>query len=165
MTRASCSDVADFFIALANVSGEPITNLKLQKLVYYSQAWHLAIWGKPLFSGHFEAWVHGPVCPTLYQQYKAFRWMPIEKDLDEEDLKKMRKAFGPTISEFLDEVAEEYMGMTAYDLERLVHSEGPWQWARGPLPEDAPSRNVIHDEWMKEFYESFVVRTDGKEDY
>ena len=52
-------------------------NLKLQKLVYYAQAWHLALRDVPLFEEDFEAWVHGPVIPALYQEYKKFGWRPI----------------------------------------------------------------------------------------
>lgn len=63
-------DVADYFIWLANDSGSFISNLKLQKLVYYAQAWYLAIYGQSLFDEDFEAWVHGPIIPSLYQKYK-----------------------------------------------------------------------------------------------
>ncbi|MBW4622042.1 MAG: DUF4065 domain-containing protein [Cyanosarcina radialis HA8281-LM2] len=61
----SCFDVASYFIDLANKTGNTVNNLKLQKLVYYSQAWHLAIHGTPLFEEDFQAWIHGPVIPEL----------------------------------------------------------------------------------------------------
>ena len=64
-------DVAEYFLALANETGGTITNLKLQKLVYYAQAWHLANFDKPLFDAKFEAWVHGPVIPGLYEEYRV----------------------------------------------------------------------------------------------
>src|SRR5260221_3271487 len=95
----SCFDVADYFIRLANETGSFISNLKLQKLVYYAQAWHLGIKGAPLFQEDFQAWVHGPVIPELYQKYKSFAWQPIVTDVT---------ASLPTdVATFLVQVAEE----------------------------------------------------------
>jgi uncharacterized phage-associated protein len=70
-------EVANYFIWLANETGSFLSNLKLQKLVYYAQAWHLALEESPLFEEDFEAWIHGPVLPTLYQKYESFSWKPI----------------------------------------------------------------------------------------
>lgn len=78
-TVQSCFDIASYFIERANQTKSTINNLKLQKLVYYSQAWHLAIHGIPLFKEDFQAWVHGPVVPELYQKYKGFGWQPIKE--------------------------------------------------------------------------------------
>jgi uncharacterized phage-associated protein len=140
----SCFDVASYFIDLANRTKNTVSNLKLQKLVYYSQAWHLAIHGTPLFEEDFQAWVHGPVIPELYQEYRVFGWQPIQEDsstnLPEE------------ISSFLSEVAEEYFACDAYELEQMTHVEAPWNQARGDLPPDSPSDAVIEKEWMKEYY-------------
>lgn len=82
----TCYNVADFFIHLANETGSYISNLKLQKLVYYAQAWHLAIYATPLFEEDFEAWVHSPVIPALYREYKSFGWQPILKDVQKPEL-------------------------------------------------------------------------------
>src|SRR6185369_5131439 len=72
--------IADYFIGLANETGSLITNLKLQKLVYYAQAWNLALNdGRALFDDDFEAWVHGPVIFDLYNDYRALKWNPISK--------------------------------------------------------------------------------------
>jgi uncharacterized phage-associated protein len=140
----SCFDVANYFIHLANQTGDTISNLKLQKLVYYSQAWHLAVNGIPLFAEDFQAWVHGPVIPELYQKYKGFGWQPIQEDSNP-DL--------PTeVLSFLSEVAEEYFACDTYELEQMTHIEVPWNQARGDLPPDVPSNAVIEKEWMKEYY-------------
>jgi uncharacterized phage-associated protein len=119
-------------------------NLKLQKLVYYSQAWHLAIHGTPLFEEDFQAWVHGPVVPELYQKYKVFGWQPIQEDISPELPKE--------VLIFLGEVAEEYFACDAYELEQMTHVEAPWNQARGDLLPDVPSNAVIEKEWMKEYY-------------
>jgi uncharacterized phage-associated protein len=140
----SCFNIADYFIRLAHETGSFISNLKLQKLVYYAQAWHVALHGNPLFEEDFEAWVHGPVIPSLYQKYKSFGWQPISGDAI--------PALPNHVAQFLDEVAEEYFACDAYELERMTHAEAPWNWARGDLAPDEPSNEIIKKEWMKEFY-------------
>jgi uncharacterized phage-associated protein len=140
----SCFDIADYFIWIANETGSFISNLKLQKLVYYAQAWHIALHNNPLFEEDFEAWVHGPVIPSLYQKYKSFGWQPISEDV--------APMLPKDVLQFLDEVAEEYFACDAYELEQMTHAEDPWNWARGDLAPDEPSNEVIKKEWMKEFY-------------
>ena len=143
----NCFDVADYFVWLANDTGDYISsNLKLQKLVYYAQAWFLAIHNKALFEEDFQAWVHGPVIPELYQEYKSFGWQPIKDETADP------AQLADEILAFLDEVAEEYFGCTAYELEQMTHIEDPWQRARGNLPPDAPSHKVIQKDWMQEYY-------------
>lgn len=69
-------DVADFFLAFANECGDFMSNLRLQKLVYYAQAWHLANYDTPLFEEDFEAWIHGPALPALYHHYEGYGRVP-----------------------------------------------------------------------------------------
>ena len=64
-------DVALYFLNRSDSAGSyAITHLKLQKLVYYAQAWSLAVRGEPIFEEHIEAWTHGPVSPDLYRIYR-----------------------------------------------------------------------------------------------
>jgi uncharacterized phage-associated protein len=146
----SCSNVADYFIDLANETGSFVSNLKLQKLVYYAQAWHLAIYDDPLFAEDFQAWVHGPVIPTLYQEYKVYGWQPINKSVSLD--------LSSNIIEFLADVAAEYFACDAYELEQMTHFEDPWNRARQGLPPDVPSNAVIQKEWMKEYYSDRVEK-------
>ena len=60
----------DFFIVRSNESSRPLTNKKLQKLIYYAQAWNMAFNGEPIFEEKIEAWIHGPVVPEVYNEYK-----------------------------------------------------------------------------------------------
>lgn len=144
----TCFDIAEYFIWLANETGSFISNLKLQKLVYYAQAWHLALFNEPLFQEDFQAWVHGPVIPDLYHRYKQFSWRPIDEEASPN--------FPEDILVFLEEVADEYFACDAYALEQMTHVEDPWLRAREGLPMDAPSNEVIRKEWMKEYYGSRV---------
>lgn len=146
----SCKDVAGFFLALSNETGEAITNLKLQKLVYYSQAWHLANYNKSLFSEDFEAWVHGPVIKSLYHAYKERGSMPIVTDLRLNDIEK--KINKPSFNNFLLEVANIYMPYGAFELEMMTHKEDPWIEARKDCEPDDKCSNVIEKESMRKFY-------------
>lgn len=137
--------VADYIISVAREAGDPITNLKLQKLVYYAQAWHLALFDEQLIDEEFQAWVHGPVCPRLYQRLKGNTWRPIEGEIEPPEL-------DAHVTEHLDEVMEVYGGYSAWDLERLTHAEAPWRAARGDLAPDELSTAVISEEDMRSYY-------------
>ena len=71
-------EVARYFLSLTDEdAGELISNLKLQKLLYYAQGFHLVIYGEPLFPETIEAWAHGPVVTSVYHQYKEYGSEPI----------------------------------------------------------------------------------------
>ena len=76
----TCHDVANYFLALVDEdAGDTISNMKLQKLVYYAQGFYLALYGKPLFPERIEAWDQGPVIPELYRRFEKFGAKAIEK--------------------------------------------------------------------------------------
>ncbi|WP_452231299.1 Panacea domain-containing protein [Lacinutrix sp. MEBiC02595] len=151
------NDVTKFFVSLSNETGNLLSNLKLQKLLYYIQAWHLAKFEKELFEGKFQAWVHGPVLPSAYHDYKQYGWKPINEEIEEgfylkfiDSLKKEQKIL-------LKEVVEEYFGESAFDLELMTHREEPWIKARKGLAMDEPSENIIDNQWMIEYYSKFLI--------
>ncbi len=147
----TASDVAKYFIFKANQVGSFLSNLKLQKLVYYAQAWYLANYKKPLFAEKFEAWVHGPVQPELYQEFKRFGWSPIDIDIEE-----VPASITKDIASFLDEVAEAYFKYDGLDLEIMTHDELPWQEARKGISPYKPSKEKISEETMQVFYSSLL---------
>lgn len=150
MADAPARQVADYIISFLAEHGDPVSNLKLQKLLYYAQGWYLALYDVPLFDERIEAWVHGPAVPPVYGDFKAYAWQPIPKPKNGPVL--------PDRPEFLvNEVIETYGGMGAYDLERLTHSEAPWTKARGSVPKDAPCNAIITLESMKEFFRARLV--------
>lgn len=149
----TCETVADYFLAVANETGELVTNLKLQKLVYYAQAWHMAIYSEPLFKAEFQAWVHGPAIPELYHKYKPWGYRPIESDLRLEDV---LESFDEERIEFLEEVTEVYMPYSAYELELMVHHEDPWIEARRGCKSDEACEVAISEGSMKIYYASKI---------
>jgi uncharacterized phage-associated protein len=121
-TMLSCFDVADYFLALVDEEeGDSISNLKLQKLVYYAQGFHLAMYDKPLFAEKIEAWDHGPVVPELYQKYKSYGAgnieIPAELDLSR---------YPDDVKELLNEVWCMYGQYSAWKLRELTHEDTPW---------------------------------------
>jgi uncharacterized phage-associated protein len=143
----SPKDVADFLLFESRELGEALTNLKLQKLLYYAQAWYLALQDKPLFSEDFQAWVHGAVLPSQYQRFKKFEWRPILEKIAPPQL-------SDGISSHLTEVVNVFGIETAAALELMNHKERPWLEARKGIEADQPSDNVISKESMKSFYKS-----------
>lgn len=153
----SYTQVANYFIALSNETGNLISNLKLQKLVYYAQAWHLANYSKELILEDFQAWVHGPVIPSLYGEYKSFGWKPIiREDLNTEKFSEIKKQFSLETLSLLELVTTEYFGLTAFELERLTHNEDPWLLTREGLATDEPSENIIEKKLIKSYYSKFL---------
>ena len=138
-------DVARYIVAYFHECEDPITNLKLQKLLYYVQGWHLAIEDKEAFPENFQAWVHGPVIREIYDKFKSYRWNPISEAIDTPILP-------DTIRDLIDEVLEVYGADSAFALEQRTHLEMPWLRARTGLNPDEASNNIIDKEWMKEFF-------------
>ena len=119
----TCKDVAEYFLSLQDEdAGDLISNLKLQKLVYYAQGYHLALFDEPLFEEHIEAWLHGPVVPSLYREYKQCGVAPIPSPEDMDFSK-----FNNEEKEFLDEVYDVYGQFSAWKLRNMTHEDEPWR--------------------------------------
>lgn len=133
------------------LSKESMTHLKIQKMCYYAQAWFYTLKNIRLMNTDFQAWVHGPVAPDIYDKLKCFGFSGIrlaEKycgEIEEGDL------------ELLESVWETYGDRTGNALEALTHTEKPWIDARtGYGPEERCSV-VITLESMAEYYSSIYT--------
>lgn len=135
-----CLEVAKYFIAKAYEDGREMemTNMKIQKLLYYAQSIYLALYDEPLFNNNLEAWRNGPVCPPVYRYYCKFesQQLPIPKVTEINQLT-------PEIKAVLDEVWWFFGEYHAYQLSDMSHIEFPWRKARAGLPSSAPSDNPI----------------------
>ncbi|OCG77413.1 hypothetical protein A9G44_05055 [Gilliamella sp. Occ4-3] len=128
MTNLTCFDVANYILSLNdNDAGDLISNLKLQKLVYYTQGFSLAILGKPLFNEKIEAWMHGPVIPDLYHKYKSFGSGAIDTDNLDIDFSK----FSEDEKNLIQDVFNMYGQYSAWKLRNLTHEEPTWIGAYG----------------------------------
>jgi uncharacterized phage-associated protein len=115
-------DIAAWFVAWADSDDEShLTNLKLQKLLYYAQGATYAFRGEPLFDDDIQAWAHGPVVPEVYHRYKAFGAGPVEPegsfDWDSIDLDHAK---------VLARVWNTYGAKSAWKLREMTHQESPW---------------------------------------
>ena len=145
VAKYNCDYIDNYFLWLANKTGTFISNLKLQKLVYYAQAWHLAIKKEPLIDDDFEAWVHGPVIYSLWKKYSGYKFHPIMEDVE-------KPSFDSETEEFLKQVSEVYFHEDGYALELMTHRESPWIIARkGCSPEEHCS-NIISKTSMEKYY-------------
>jgi uncharacterized phage-associated protein len=143
MAPATANLVAERIISLSYEKHNPVSNLKLQKLLYYAQAWNLALNEHPLFEEEIQAWVHGPVVPEVFRRYRDCKWSPIPDSKDSSSYQ---------FRAHLEEVWKVYGAFTAFDLERLTHSEDPWKIARAGLAPDASSNNIISKSSMRDYY-------------
>lgn len=136
-----------FDVAISFLTMGSMTHKKLQKLCYYAQAWYLALYKERLLNIYFEAWVHGPVCPDLYHQYKENGWINISQEDRVPDIIVNKGKY-----DFLKTIYDTYGGFTGDELEVLTHSELPWKEARKGLEEWEPSHNNICEKTMQDFY-------------
>lgn len=146
MAVTSINNVADYLLWFAQEHGDIITPLKLQKMVFYADAWFLALNDCELVSDRFEAWVHGPVAKSLYVRFADYKWRPITEEI------KCPSALSKEVKEHLNEIYSVFGGFSAYELERLTHQENPWIEARGGIPDDEPCQSEISKDTTKEFY-------------
>lgn len=147
-----------FDMAKAFLSMESMTHKKLQKICYYAQAWHLALFeGEPLVNARFEAWIHGPVCPELYSKYRDYGWhdIPMEESVPSD--------ITNTKWEFLQLIYKTFKDFTADQLESMTHIEEPWIEARGDLQEWEPSDNQISEITMRQYYFRLYKENVGKQ--
>lgn len=145
----SALEIATYFIHKSHSENKPIVNKKLQKLVYYSQVWHLVFYGSKLFKEGIEAWIHGPVIPKLFTKYKNYSDIPDTK---------VSKTIKAATLEFLDDVWVKYGKYDADYLESLTHSELPWQQTRQRIDENSRSTKEIDIIQAKNYYAGLLAK-------
>lgn len=139
-------EVANYFLNKLDIETEDcISNLKLQKLVYYAQGFVMAIKDKKLFNEPIEAWEHGPVVRVLYNKYKANGKSGIMRT---EGLEYPQLEQYPEIMEILDEVYQVYGQFSAWKLRNMTHDETPWL--------DTSRNEVITDCKMLTFFKTQI---------
>ncbi|MBA3021423.1 Panacea domain-containing protein [Propionicimonas sp.] len=141
---AAVIDVASFILQ----EHGPMTAMKLQKLVYYSQAWHLVWEDVELFPEDVQAWANGPVVPDLYRQHRGlFR-------LGQTDIPGDASALAVPEKSTVKAVLKYYGKLSAQQLSDLTHSEEPWQQARKGYAAGQRSYDLIPLSSMAEYYSS-----------
>jgi uncharacterized phage-associated protein len=126
---------------------ESVPTMKLQKIVYYSQALHLVKYNEPIFDDDFEAWINGPVVPELFEAHKG-RFVIEKGFFDSKTITQLSKQSRSCI----DHVCNCLKDKTGAVLSELAHSEEPWINARkGYLPSEH-SYEIISKKTIKDYY-------------
>jgi uncharacterized phage-associated protein len=167
VTKVKIKDLTDFVISYFNNEGTKITPLKLQKILYYIQAWHLVFFDKnPFFDEQPEAWVNGPVYRSVYGRFKDVWFseskLKIDESPDEEkNLNKYLDKLSITNEqkEFVSAVLRKYGVRSAEQLVYMTHIEEPWNKARNGIGPFERCSNKITFESMYEYYKQ---RTETK---
>ncbi len=140
--NVTAKNVAEYFLALSSPEeGDIISNLKIQKLVYYAQGYHLALYDRPFFGDKIVAWEHGPVVESLYHDYKKFGSGAIEQPqvFDSSN-------FTAEQHDLVKEVYKVLGQFSGWKLRNMTHSESPWL--------ETPKGQVIEEVLMKDYFKT-----------
>jgi len=154
-------DLSKYIIAKFDNVGDLITNKKLQKVLYYTEAWSL-VYLNSIIDEDFEAWVHGPVIPSIYRDNKKFGYSPIILDYNGLDSSKFISKFIKDTKiekqqlELIDAVLKKYGVLSSQELEMLSHSEKPWIITRNNIAPFDHCSVIINKELIRSFYSSLI---------
>lgn len=119
-----------------------MSNMRLQKMLYYQQGFHLAVFDTPLFDEDIEAWMYGPVVPSVYEKYESCGRNGIEPDMTSEF------SLPKDELELFANVYDVYGRYSTYGLMRLTHEEDPWKST------PTGKGNVIAKSKLKEYFKT-----------
>lgn len=130
--EVNATRVGQFFLS----KNQDLTDIQIQKLVYYAYSWYMVLHdGKKIFDEQPEAWIHGPVFRSLFNNMKSKSFF---------DLSTVEKMCESN-ADFLDKIYDVYGNYSGNKLEMMTHSELPWKEARKGLAPYEHSKNKIKD--------------------
>ena len=152
--------VANYILDFCAARNRPVTNLALQKIIYFCHVWSLIELRQPLIKQDFEAWPLGPVLQHLYREFKDFDKQPIDRRATRIDRRTGESVvadyeFDSDLMELLSRVIDFYSQMRAGDLVEISHViGGPWDqvWNHS-LPVNPGM--IIDNELIVEFYSRY----------
>lgn len=140
------NEVAKWILTEAKRQNVSMTHMKLQKLLYYIQAYYIGITGKPLFNNIIQAWQHGPVIPDVYRVYSKYGGKSFEIDDDivipEEFLYLVKT------------VVSDKGHLSVHILRNMTHKEKPWQVASNNHQDKTISNEMINEAFTDMFWTS-----------
>lgn len=153
MATINVEILADYILA----SYGPMSHLKLQKLLYYCEAYHLAYFDRSLINEEFEAWLHGPVIRKIFDNLKdkSLLYSDLEWYADSENYNPtqyIQNSLNTDQQDLLHEVLNELKHWNGFELESATHNEAPWLEARVGVPIGERSNNIISKETMRTYY-------------
>ena len=139
-------DVAKYILTKCNKDGQPISNLQLQKMLYYIQYEFLTNYGKPLFDDDFEAWKFGPVIPVVYYEYSHMGAFRIGADYQDYD--KILSEMSKDEIDMLNDIIVDKRDMNVWSMVDNTHKKGKaWDliFKDGEGFGDVISKDLIHE--------------------
>lgn len=150
MTTSLGYNPTDFARYILAKSGS-ISNMKLQKLMFYTESVFMAVTNKSLFHEDYEAWKHGPVLPSVYHEFKKYSMLrtniPYTRESNDDELD-----LSLEYVELIDKVISVFGKQSDDELRNNSHREEPYITARRGLPEGANSNAVMEKTQLKKFY-------------
>lgn len=132
---------------------EEVTPLMLQKLLYFTQGIHFALYGEPIFSEDCRAWVHGPVYHEVYDLFRDFKYNPID-DARFALLEGIADALTDDEKRSVELVVNTFGMYSGKVLELITHNEEPWKEARKGYGDSIPSNVLLSKERIMSYYEA-----------
>lgn len=133
MGRSCVQEVTNFIVWDSHEAGSYLSLAKLQKLLYFAQARHLALYCRPLFLGRFEAWSHGPVLRSVYNRFEKYGWRNIDEQV-------YRPILDAETERFLKNLLDELGALDARALEAMTRRDDAWIAARQGAPDCVDGR-------------------------
>ena len=130
-------DITPFFLK------KGVSPLKLQKLLYYAQVWHIVKNRNSLFTDDIEAWMYGPVVPSIWHRFRFVRKNDTINVGQADHFYPQQTALKGDIIDHLNEVWNSYGHLSGIELVDLTHREKPWTISRGELKTSASSKNKV----------------------
>lgn len=138
---------------------QDVTNMSIQKMLYYAQGFFKAIYGKDLFNDDCQAWVYGPVYPKIYEKYRNIQNL---ESLSVSELNTGVDTLSKEELSFLKEIFNAFGIYSGYALRDMTHKEDPWKNTRIGLPAEARSERIIKKEDMENYFKKVVEEYDIK---
>ena len=156
MKTISAIDTAKLALALLKNSDDEFieytSRLKLLKLLYYIQGYHLAMFNAPLFNDKMEAWLHGPVVPSVYKWAKNLTDEKLQDEaMNDEQINALN--LHPQQTKLISEVLNIYNKYSAYGLRDKTHTEMPWLSVY-----EKDKNNEITTDSLKNFFAPLVEK-------
>lgn len=139
----------------------PMSQLKVQKILYYIQSYHLAYFDLPLIEDEFQAWVHGPISNKIFLELNGDRSLYSElefkSDLGQVSPEKViNEQLNISQIELIDDVIDELKELSGLELENMIHSEDPWINARDGYQHGQKCKEVIPKEVIRNYYKQQI---------
>jgi uncharacterized phage-associated protein len=138
-------DIAKYILAVVSEYGDAVTNLKLQKLLFYAQVWHLVKKQAPLFDDDIVAWQYGPVVPNVYEFYKKYGRLQIADETSQADV----DVLDAESQRYMDKFLLAFMDYSATSLTNMTHNEAPW---RDAFERNQSGSEVIAPDVLQQYY-------------